>query len=65
MAARVRLRTALEAKHKTQDPFPVESAGDEGMAEASEYPTRPSCSQVEARQRYMVGSSNLVFPSPC
>ena len=42
---RVRLRTALEAKRKTQDPFPLKCAGDEGMAEASEYPTRPSCSQ--------------------
>ena len=42
---RVRLRTALAAKDKTQDPSPVECAGEEGMAEASEYPTRPSCSQ--------------------
>ena len=42
---RVRLRTALAAKDKTQDPSPVEFAGEEDMAEASEYPTRPSCSQ--------------------
>ena len=29
----------------TQNPFPGGSAGDEGMTEASEYPTRPSRSQ--------------------
>ena len=42
---RVRLRTALEAKDKTREPCPVAGAGDVGMAEASEHPTRPSCSQ--------------------
>ena len=42
---RVRLRTALEAKDKTREPCPVAGAGDVGMAEASEHPTRPSCLQ--------------------
>ena len=42
---RVRLRTSLAAKDKTQDPSPAQCAGEEGMAEASEDPTRPSCSQ--------------------
>ena len=59
---RVRLRTALAAKDKTQDPSPVECAGEEGMAEASKYPTTR---RVEAHQRYMVGSSIPVFPGPC
>ena len=35
----------LEAKDKTREPCPVAGAGDVGMAEASEHPTRPSCSQ--------------------
>ena len=42
---RVRLRIVLEAKDKTREPCPVEGAGDVGMAEASEHPTRPRCSQ--------------------
>ena len=42
---RVRLRTALEAKDKNREPCPVAGGGDVGMAEASEHPTRPSCSQ--------------------
>ena len=33
------------AKDKTREPCPVARAGDVGMAEASEHPTRPSCSQ--------------------
>ena len=42
---RVRLRTASPAKDKTQDPSPVVCDEEEDMAEASEFPTRPSSSQ--------------------
>ena len=55
---------ALEAKDKTREPCPVEGAGDVGMAEASEHPTRPRCSQGGGAPEFMVGS-NLVCPSPC
>ena len=42
---RVRLRTASAAKDKPQDPSPVVCDEEEDMAEASEFPTRPSSSQ--------------------
>ena len=41
---RVRSRTASAAKDKTQDPSPLVCDEEEGLAEASEFPTRPSSS---------------------
>ena len=62
---RVRLCTAFAAKDKTQDPSPVSVLVKRVWQKQVKTPPSLVARRVEARQLYMVGSSNLVFPGPC